>query len=200
MKHINKLVAFAVLIFSAQAQALLITANSTTSVIPTCPAGDTACETAAASNDSNTINTYLESVFGTRLYKSDFGGTEDGAFAGSYDTVFNELDSDGDPNGAVITYNAGSDSIACPSCYLLVKDGSNNPAWYLYDLDALVIAAAWDGMETITLSGFWSGAGLKGAISNVAIYGPASNVPEPGILALLGLGLVGMAVTRRKVK
>lgn len=202
MRQIKLLMGFAMLLLGTQAQALLIT-PSTTSLVPgvactsVTPDGATAC----ASNDANTIDEFIVDMYGvTALYKSDVPGEKDasypsengidgGAFAGSYDTVFANTITD--PSTASITFNIGSDSIDCPDCYLLVKDGNQNPAWYLFDI------GTWNGEATIDLSGFWP---YQGAISHVAIYGGEQTVPEPGILALLGLGLVGMVASRRKVK
>ena len=48
------------------------------------------------------------------------------------------------------------------------------------------------------MSGFWP---AQGAISHVGIYGGGDGtyeLPEPGTLGLLGLGLFGMGVMRRK--
>ena len=123
----------------------------------------------------------------TLLYKDNVGGVEEGAFADSYNTIYN-----GDLSGGIISYVAGTGTITCPDCYLVVKDGVE-PHWYIYNL------GSWNGVEAIGLSGFWT-TDAGGAISHVAIYGAtATNVPEPSISALLGLGLLGMiGVSRRK--
>ena len=114
-------------------------------------------------------------------YKKEVdGGSEEGSsFATSYDTTFT-----GDPNGGTIKYTGG-DSISCPNCFLLVKGGKDTPNWFVFDI------SSWDGIEDIIMENFWNGPG--GAISNVVIF-----VPEPGILALLGLGLVGLGLRRLK--
>jgi hypothetical protein len=195
MKNVNTVIAFAILMFSAQAQALIIEADVTPSVVPgiTCDAGDTICETALTSNNTAEITAFVERDYGTLLYKQA-GSEEEGAFASAYTTEWTELDGDGEPSGAVITLNEGFDPIICPECYIMVKDGElGDPSWYLFDL------GDWDGLELI-LTGFWDGEGVKGAISGFEIYGGEHNVPEPGVLALLGLGLAGMFITRRKAQ
>lgn len=126
------------------------------------------------------------------LYKDNVGGSEEGSFQSSYDTTFSNTETD--PSDALIEYISGDAIAANDPLWLLVKDGSQEPAWYLFDL----FAAGWDGMEDIVLEGFWPN---QGAISHVSIFGGQTQVPEPATLVLLGLGLLAMGglMSRRKV-
>ena len=140
------------------------------------------------------IDTAIASYLGSsyELYKANAGPpiTEEYTLAGSYATTF---DPQNDPEYAEITWTGGN--IVGPIAYLLVKDGSADPAWYLYNLTAL----GWHGTEKITIDGLWP---YQGAISHVSLYGGGETVsppvPIPPTVWLLGAGLVGLVGMRRK--
>ena len=126
-------------------------------------------------------------------YKQDFGGGESGLYSDNYETTFTGFEGSG-PTGADIVHDIGDlVSINCPECYLVVKDGANgDPSQYIIDL------ATWNGLDTLSLSGFWDGSGVAGAISHVAIYGDVSAVPVPAAIWLFGTALIGFVGMSRK--
>jgi hypothetical protein len=122
------------------------------------------------------------------LYKDNVGGSEEGManFMASYETTY--FNTALDPMDAQITYVGGD--IMADANWLVVKDGDTAPSWYLFDI------SAWDGVETISLNNFWP---QQGAISHISIFGSDTvKVPEPGTLALFGLGLLGLGLVRRR--
>ena len=127
------------------------------------------------------------------LYKAAVGNqddpnvSEEGTLRDSYTTVFDENPLD--PSKAAITYDLTNSWVDGDTKWLLVKDGNQDPAWYLFDI------SDWDGTETLELLGFWP---QNGAISHVAIYGVAA--PIPGAVWLLGSGILGLVGIRRKFR
>lgn len=139
------------------------------------------------------INVAIAAFLGTstELYKENVGdGFDTGSAAGWYTTTFSN--SALDPTDADIVWDLGS--YITDATHLLVKDGNHGPGWYLFDI------SSWDGMEDIQLRSFWPGAGPDGSggISHVTIYGGDRDVPEPGPLGLLGIGMVALYIARRR--
>jgi hypothetical protein len=120
------------------------------------------------------------------LYKSEVGGSDSGPYANAYNTSYSNTPSD--PSDALIKYLGGF-YMDCSVCYLLIKDGNQSPAQYLFDI------SGWSGNEDISITGFWPS---NGAISNVQILGTATRVPEPATAALLGSGIAALYLRRRK--
>lgn len=163
----------------------------------TTPTTATNCE-AGCIYDAFNINGGVNNGSLSLLYKSDVRdnddplqstglGSDKGSLAASYVTTFSNTAAD--PSDALIDYISGA-SITCPDCYLAIKDGNHAPTYYFYDL------ASWNGTDDIVLRDFWP---KKGAISHVSIWGaPSTNIPEPGIVLLLGIGLLGLLFTARR--
>ncbi|MDC8444631.1 MAG: PEP-CTERM sorting domain-containing protein [Nitrosomonas sp.] len=176
------------------AHAIIITPSTAGIILGsslTPPTGPANCEPNCVYNAFN-VNGGVNNGSLSLLYKSDVSGTsgigsDSGTFAASYMTTFSNTATD--PSNALIDYISGA-SITCPDCYLAIKDGNHAPTYYFYNL------ASWNGTEDIILRDFWP---QQGAISHVSIWGkPSTSIPEPGIVLLLGIGLLGLLVTARR--
>src|SRR5262245_28325255 len=106
------------------------------------------------------INAAIAPIIGSAslLYKQNVGGLEEGSLAGSYTTTFSNTPAD--PSDALISYVDGQGYVGAPA-WLLVKDGDQKPAWYLFNLTGL-----WNGTDDLVLQDFWPG---NGAISHVSL-------------------------------
>ena len=134
-------------------------------------------------DNSNLSASQIATIVGegslTEVYKKNVGGGggEDGSFASSYSTTF--FNAPNDPADALIDYISGP-SITGGSIYLYVKDGSQTPAFYIFDI------STWNGTDDLNLTGFWP---QQGAISHIAIL-TGAGVPDAGsTLSLFGLAL-----------
>lgn len=200
MKTLISMMASIVLLLGVgSAQATIVIDPTDSSFSCTAPGGNPLdCWTSSIT--SNLSISQVEGIVGysgpglNLFYKSDVGsdsgglGIDSGSYASSYKTTFSA--SATDPRNALIEY-LGGQAISCPTCYLLVKDGSHDPAQYIFDL------GNWNGQESISLLNFWD---RQGAISHIAIYGDGVGVPEPAVIFLLGMGLLIMTAMRLRTR
>ena len=121
-------------------------------------------------------------------YKMNVGGSAEGLYADSYTTEF--FNTPTDPDAFVLTWNSSEDTIS-NARYLLVKDGNQEPAWYLFDITTI-----WDGQQEIQGLGFWPN---EGAISHVSLYSCTSVADGGATLVLLGLSALAFSAARRKM-
>ena len=126
-------------------------------------------------------------------YNHNVGGGEDGPFSDNYTTdTWAGMFGYANANGA-ITWDGG-DSVTCPECFLVIKDGTD-PYWYAFKL------GGWNGSGAIEFRNFWLG---NGEISHVSIYGGDESdrniVPIPPAVWLFGSGLIGLVGVARRGK
>jgi hypothetical protein len=204
---LKKIVAFAfIAAFSLSAQAAyvadgLILDGTLNAAGDDCLINPAACELSDINGGNDTS---VWPFLGTLAYKAEYDPKsgdpgEEGTLAGSYSTTFfaddgTETATGGDPSFATIAYTGGNKVDCSADCWLVVKDGNNSPARYLFNLALL----GWDGMQELDLQNFWNGTG--GAISHVAIFGGVSEIPVPAAVWLFGTALIGFVGMSRKTK
>src|SRR5690606_22735075 len=96
---------------------------------------------------------------------------ETGPFASAYQTAFENSASF--PQDASVTYGSGA-AIDASALFLYVRDTNHVPAFYVYDL----LEFSWDGIESLTLQGFWPNDGSIEQVSIVGIASRSTPVPE----------------------
>ena len=194
MKTLSKLGLTAVIAFgmAVDASALLITPTTTPQWTGTDNSNLNASQIDAIVDPLNLLGLTL-----TELYKQDVANkgeaqpADQGAFAGSYQTTFSPDPED--PANAFIDYVSGPYIANFTKLYLYVKDGNQNPAFYIFDI------SGWNGTDDLNVQGFWP---AQGAISHVTILGGGgtTSVPDGGAtIALLGLALGAVGYVRRKL-
>jgi hypothetical protein len=173
-----------------------VTAQAALVDIALTPADCTAGYPCWTSNDTNNLTiAEIEAITGASdlesLYKENVGdGFDSGPFAGSYETTFSN--SALDPEDALIELIAGMDPITCGVCILVIKDGNQVPAQYIFDLSLAGM------IGTISMTDFWPN---QGAISHVEILGGGmSAVPVPAAAWLFGTALIGFVGMSRRRK
>jgi hypothetical protein len=162
----------------------------------------TAAQVAAAVNANPAASALVAATFGgtgtgvvQTLSATPLAPPETGPFAGSYQTTF--ANSASSPQDASVSYGGGA-AIAASSLFLYVRGAGSVPAFYIYDL--LAPAFSWNGLENLTLQGFWPS---DGAIAELAIVGRTSTptpVPEGSPLALLALGIAVLGWARGRAR
>ena len=139
-------------------------------------------------NTSGTISCFESGLvnedYDDLYYKNNFGGAEEfGAGNPGELNPFTEFTGNGGTSGTFTVVAPGAGD------FLLVfkfGGGQFDPDWFSYNFSG-------------TVSGDWS-VNQDQALSHYSVYGvPTTSVPEPTTLALLGLGLVGFGVARRRM-
>jgi hypothetical protein len=69
--------------------------------------------------------------------------------------------------------------------------GNNPDEWFVYALNPLISSGSWQFVNVF---------GRGGGLSHIQLYGTpgGTSVPEPGTLALLGIGMLAAGVARRR--
>lgn len=121
------------------------------------------------------------------------GGTAAGYVDAGVTGFFTDNGKDGDGN------SSGTWSITSSVDAIGFKFGTGNQPdeWFVFDLVDGFFDSAVDGVYTANWS-FINVFGTGGGLSHLQTYNKTSDTPEPGIVALLAVGLLGMVAVRRK--
>ncbi|MDH3772181.1 MAG: PEP-CTERM sorting domain-containing protein [Nitrospirota bacterium] len=159
-------------------------------------------------NDITLLETLMPGMNFSLAYKGDTDPmTTEGPFDPAYTISFglDGMATDDWDSFEINFIGMAGDEIDCSaagSCQLVVKDGNQMPARFIFDLGG----GTWNGTEQIVGSGFWSDP-TQGSISHVGIYtkdgtgnGPGGDLsgtmPEPATTLLIGSGLLGFGLWR----
>ena len=185
--------AMGVLGLSMQAEALTITPSEAL-----CDADPVCLLDWGPENSNPDVLAAVQALIGPTVLGYKAGpNEEEGPGAPFYESTFS---SDGE--GALIEWGGGAFFQASP-LYMIVKDGKNDPGYYLFKL------TGWDGQEDLVLDDFWPDQGgishveLRGKVGAdqfCTVPGGCESVPDGGSTTmLLGMGLLGLAALRRRL-
>ena len=127
------------------------------------------------------------------LYRVNRSGIEAGFYRDSYTTLFGE--SSANPGGALLTY-VGGNAMPCAFCFLIISSRQRGPSGDALPVLSFAGIAEWSGLDSLNVRGV----GPRWGPSYFAIWGhdpTQTAIPEPGTLALIGVGLVGVVVRKR---